>query len=74
MNDLVTDLSPLLTTSTTNFVDKLKLNGQRTCTEPIVCKRVSSNLKRLIRFFFLKEIRDSLGDELEMQPLTRVGE
>ena len=24
--------------------------------------------------FFLKEIRDSLGDELEMQPLTRAGE
>jgi hypothetical protein len=74
MNDLVTELLPLLTTSTTNFVDKLKPNGQRTCTEPIVCKTVSSNLKRLNRFFFLKEIRDSLGDELEMQPLTRASD
>ncbi len=74
MNDLVTELSPLLTTSTTNFVGKLKQNGLRTCREPIDFKTVSSNLKRLNRFFFLKEIRDSLGDELEMQPLTKAGE
>jgi hypothetical protein len=25
-------------------------------------------------FFFLKDIRDSPGDELEMQPFTRAGE